>query len=102
MLSFLFARLQSHPSVCSSHPIPPPPVEFSTTNSPEDDGRLFIHSNPLEQVNIVYTSVTKLLLVERLVLLHLLSATDQNVIAVCGHRNIIVCEIADRPSDLMW
>jgi hypothetical protein len=54
----------------SSHRIPS--VEFSPTNSLEDEGRLFIHSNPLEQVHIVYTSVTKLLLVERLILLHLI------------------------------
>jgi hypothetical protein len=62
-------------SICrSSHPIPS--VEFYPTNSSEDEGKLFIHSNPLDQVHIIYTSVTKLLLVERLVLLHLLGATD--------------------------
>jgi hypothetical protein len=76
-------------------------VEFSPTNSPEDEENLFIHSNPLEQVHIIYTSVTKLLLVERLVLLHLLGATDGNVVAVCGHRNVIVCKIADRSPGLM-
>jgi hypothetical protein len=76
-----------------SHPIPS--VEFSPTNSPKDEGKLFVHSNPFEQVHIVYTSVTKLSLAERLILLHLLSATDGNVIAVRGHRNIIVCKIAD-------
>jgi hypothetical protein len=74
-----------------------PSVEFSPTNSLEDEGKLFVHSNPLEQVHIVYTSVTKLLLVERLVLLHFLGATDENVITVCGHRNVIICKIADRP-----
>jgi hypothetical protein len=79
----------------SSHPIPS--IEFSPTNSSEDEGKLFIHSKPLEQVHIVYMSVAKLLLVERLVLLHLLGATDGNVIAVRGHRNVIVCKIADRP-----
>jgi hypothetical protein len=78
-----------------SHPIPS--IEFSPTNSPEDEGKLFIHSNPLEQVHIVYVSVTKLPLEERLVLLHLLGAKDGNVIAVHGHRNIIVFKIADRP-----
>jgi hypothetical protein len=83
----------------SSHSIPS--VEFSPTNSPENEGKLFIHSNPLEQVHIVYTSVTKLSLAERLVLLHLLSATDGNVIAVRGHRNIIVCKIADRSPGLV-
>jgi hypothetical protein len=70
-------------------------VEFSPTNSLEDEGKLFIHSNPLEQVHIVYTSVTKLLMVERLILLHLLGATDGNVVAVRGHRNVIVCKIVD-------
>jgi hypothetical protein len=34
---------------------------------------------------------------ERLILLHLLGAMDGNVIAVCGHRKVIVCKIADRP-----
>jgi hypothetical protein len=51
-------------------------IEFSPTNSSEDEGKLFIHSKPLEQVHIIYTSVTKLSLVERLVLLHLLGAMD--------------------------
>jgi hypothetical protein len=83
----------------SSCPIPY--EEFSPTNSPEDEGKLFIHSNPLEQVYIVYTSVTKLSLVERLILLHLLSATDGNVVTVRGHRNVITCKIADRPPDLL-
>jgi hypothetical protein len=84
---------------CSSRLIPS--VEFSPTNSPDDEGKPFVYSNPLEQVHIVYTSVTKLLLAERLVLLHLLGATDGNVIAVRGHRNIIVCKIADRPPGLV-
>jgi hypothetical protein len=83
----------------SSHLIPS--VEFSPTNSPEDEGKLFVHSNPLEQVHIVYTSVTKLSLVERLILLHL-GATDGNVIAVYGHRNVIVCKLVDGPLDLVW
>jgi hypothetical protein len=82
----------------SSRPIPS--VEFSPTNSPEDEGKLFIHSNPLEQVHIVYTSVTKLSLAERHILLHLLGAMDGNVVAVRGHRNIIVCKIVDQPPDL--
>jgi hypothetical protein len=80
---------------CLSHLIPS--IEFSPTNSPEDEGKLFIHSNPLEQVHIIYTSVNKLSLAERLILLHLLGATDGNVIAVYGHRNIIMCKIVDRP-----
>jgi hypothetical protein len=94
--------MDAHISICmvakssiyrSSHPIPS--VEFFPTNSLEDEGKLFIHSNPLRQVHIVYTSVTKLSLVERLVLLHLLSAMDGNVVAIHGHRNIIVCKIVD-------
>jgi hypothetical protein len=80
---------------CSSHLIPS--IEFSPTNSPEDEGKLFIHSNPLEQVHIIYTSVNKLSLAERLALLHLLGATDGNVITVYGHRNIIMCKIVDPP-----
>jgi hypothetical protein len=80
---------------CSSRPIPC--IEFYPTNSLEDEGRLFVHSNSLKQVHIIYTSVTKLLLVERLILLYLLSATDGNTVAVCDHRNVIVCKRADRP-----
>jgi hypothetical protein len=83
----------------SSHPIPS--IEFSPTNSPEDEGKLFIHSNPLEQVHIVYMSVTNLSMTERLILLHLLSVTDGNAIAIHGHRNIIVCKIVDQPLGLM-
>jgi hypothetical protein len=79
----------------SSYPIPS--VEFSPTNSLEDKRKLFVHSNPLEQVHIVYTSVTKLSMAERLVLLHLLGAMNENAVAICGHRNVIVCKIVDRP-----
>jgi hypothetical protein len=63
----------------------------------EERWKLFIYSNPLEQVHIVHMSVTKLSLAERLGLLHLLGATDGNVIVVRGHRNNIMCKIADRP-----
>jgi hypothetical protein len=35
-----------------------PSIEISPTNSPDDEGKMFIHSNPLEQVHIVYMSVT--------------------------------------------
>jgi hypothetical protein len=83
----------------SSHPIPF--IEFSPTNSLEDEGKLFVHSNPLEQVHIIYKSVTKLLLAERLILFHLLGAMDGNVITVCDHRNIIMCKIVDQPPGLM-
>jgi hypothetical protein len=79
-----------------------PSVEFSPTNSSEDEGKLFIHSNPLEQVHIIYMSVTKLSLAERIVLLYLLGAMDGNVIIVCGHRNVIVCKIADRPPPVSY
>jgi hypothetical protein len=81
-------------SICRSS-CPIPSVEFFPTNSSEDEGKLFIHSNPLEQVHIIYTSVTKLSLAERLILLYLLGATDGNVITVRGHMNVIVCKIAD-------
>jgi hypothetical protein len=74
-----------------------PFIEFSPTNSLEHEGRLFIHSNPLEHDHIVHTSVTKLLLAERLILLHLLGAMDGNVVAIRGHRNVIVVKIADQP-----
>jgi hypothetical protein len=78
-----------------------PSIEFFPTNSPEDEGELFIHSSPLKQVDIVYMSVTKLSLAERLTLLHLLGATDGEVIAVRGHRNVIMCKIVDRPPGLV-
>jgi hypothetical protein len=90
----IFVCTVAKSSICrSSHQIPF--VEFSPTNSPEDEWKLFINSNPLEQVHIVYMSVTKLSLVERLILLHLLSPMDRNVIAIRGHRYVIVCKIAD-------
>jgi hypothetical protein len=76
-----------------SHPIPA--VEFSPTNSPKDEGKLFVHSNPLEQVHIIYMSVIKLLLAERHILLHLLRATDGNIIVIRGNRNVIVYKIVD-------
>jgi hypothetical protein len=42
-------------------------------------------------------SVRKFSIAEGLVLLHLLSGMDGDVIAVCGHKNVIMCRIADRP-----
>jgi hypothetical protein len=69
----------------SSHPIPA--VEFSLTNSTEDEGKHFVHSNPVKQVHIIYISVTKLSLAERLVLLHLLNAIDGIVITIRGQRH---------------
>jgi hypothetical protein len=44
-----------------------------------------------------YTRVTKLSLAERLVLLHLLGATNGNVDTVRDHRNVIMCKIVDQP-----
>jgi hypothetical protein len=41
-------------------------------------------------------SVTKLSLAQRLILLHLHSGMDGDVIVIHGHRNVIVCRIADR------
>jgi hypothetical protein len=82
------------PSIyCSSHLIHS--VEFSPTNSSEDEEKLFIHSNPLEQVHIIYMSVTKLSLAERLILLHVIGATDGNVSTVHGQRNVTMWKIAD-------
>jgi hypothetical protein len=94
MDAFIFVCMVAKSSIYHwSRPIPS--VEFSLTNSLENEGKLFAHSNPLEQVHIVYMSVTKLSLAERLVLLHLLGATDGNVITVRGHMNAIMCKIAD-------
>jgi hypothetical protein len=42
-----------------------------------------------------------LTLVERIILLHILGATDGNVIPVRGHGNIILCKIVDRTIGLM-
>jgi hypothetical protein len=72
-------------------------VEFSPIEGPEDGGKLFVQTNPLKQVHIVDMSVSKLSLVEGLVLLHLLSGADGDVITVRGLKNIIVCKIMARP-----
>jgi hypothetical protein len=88
-------------SICRlTHRIPA--VEFSPTNSPEDEGKLFIHSNPLEQVHIVDTSVSKLSMAKGLILVHLLSGADGDVIAVRSHRNIIMCKRTARPRGPVW
>jgi hypothetical protein len=78
-----------HPSPELSDPL----HRVFPNHSPEDEGELFVHSNLLEQVHIVYMSVTKLSLAERLIHLHLLGAMDGNVITVHRHRNIIMCKI---------
>jgi hypothetical protein len=72
-------------------------IEFSLANGLEDGGKLLVQTNPLKQVHIVDTSVRKLLMVEGLIILHLLSGADGDVIAVRSLRNIIVCKIMARP-----
>jgi hypothetical protein len=72
-------------------------VEFSITDGPKDGGKVFVQTNPLKQVHIVDTSVSKLSTTEGLVLLHLLSGADGDVIAICSLRNVIVCKIMARP-----
>jgi hypothetical protein len=71
-------------------------IEFSPTDGPEDGGKLFMQTNPLKQVHIVGMSVSKLSIVEGLILLHLLSGADGDVIAVCSLRNAIMCKITAR------
>jgi hypothetical protein len=68
-------------------------IEFSTSDGSEDGGKLFVQTNPLKQVHIVDTSVSKLLTAEGLILLHLLSGANGDVVAICSLRNIIVCKI---------
>jgi hypothetical protein len=68
-------------------------IVFSPTDGPEDGGKLLIQTNPLKQVHIVDTSVSKLLMVKGLVLLYLLSGADGDVVAVHNLRNVIVCKI---------
>jgi hypothetical protein len=72
-------------------------LEFSPIDGPEDGGKLLIQSNPLKQVHIVDTSVSKLTMVEGLILLHLVSGADGYVIAFHSLRNVIVCKIGARP-----
>jgi hypothetical protein len=57
-------------------------IEFTPTDGLEDSAKLFIQTNPLKKVHIVDTSVSKLSMVEGLVLLHLLSG------AQCYHQNL--------------
>jgi hypothetical protein len=68
-------------------------VEFSPTNGSEDGGKLLVQTNPLKQVHIIDTSVSKLSMAEGLVLLHLLSGADGDVITVRSLRKVIVCKI---------
>jgi hypothetical protein len=68
-------------------------IEFFSTDGPEDGGKLFVQSNPIMQYHIVDTSMSKLSTAEGLVLLHLLSGADGDVVTVHSLRNIIVCKI---------
>jgi hypothetical protein len=68
-------------------------VEFSPTDGLQDGGKLLVQTNPLKQVHIIDTSVRKFSMVEGLVLLHLLSGADRDVIAICSLRNVIMCKI---------
>jgi hypothetical protein len=72
-------------------------VEFSPSGGPEDGGKFFIQTNPLEQVYIIDTSMSKLSMAEGLVLVHLLTGADGDVIAIRSHMNAVVCKIAARP-----
>jgi hypothetical protein len=76
-------------------------VEFSSTDGPEDGGKLLVQTNPLKQVHIIDMSVSKLSTVEGLILLHLLSGADGDVVAVHSLRNVIMCKITARPCDLV-
>jgi hypothetical protein len=68
-------------------------VEFSPSDDSEDGGKLFVQTNPLKQVHIIYMSVSKLSMVEGLILLHLLSGVDGDVVTVRSLRNVNVCKI---------
>jgi hypothetical protein len=77
-------------------------VEFSLTDGSEDGGKLIVQTNPLKQVHIIDTSVSKLSMVEGLILQHLLSGADGDVIAVRSLRNVIVCKIMARLHGPVW
>jgi hypothetical protein len=77
-------------------------IEFSPTDGLEDGGKLLVQTNPLKQVHIVDTSVSKPSTVEGLILLHLLLGADGDVIAVRSLWNVIVCKITARPHGPVW
>jgi hypothetical protein len=77
-------------------------IEFSPTDGLEDGVKLLIQTNPPKQVHIVDTSVRKLSMVEGLILLHLLSDADGDVITVRSLENVIVCKIMARPHGPVW
>jgi hypothetical protein len=68
-------------------------VEFSPIDDQENAGKLFVQTNPLKQVHIIDMSVSKLSTTEGLILLHLLSGADGDVITIRSLRNVIVCKI---------
>jgi hypothetical protein len=68
-------------------------IELSPIDGPKDGGKLLNQTNHLKQVHIVDMSVSKLSMMEGLVLLHLLSGADGDVIVVRSLRNVIVCKI---------
>jgi hypothetical protein len=72
-------------------------IEFFLTDGSEDGGKPIIQTNPLKQVHIVDMSLSKLSTVDGLILLHLLSGADGDVIAVRSLRNVIVCKITAQP-----
>jgi hypothetical protein len=65
-------------------------VEFSPTDGLADGGKLLIQAKPLKQVHIIDMGVSKHSMVEGLVLLHLLSGANGDVITVHSLRNVIV------------
>jgi hypothetical protein len=71
------------------------------TDGLEDGLKLLIQTNPLKLVHIVNMSVSKLLTVEGLILLHLLSGADGDIIVVHSLRNVIMCRIMARPRSPM-
>jgi hypothetical protein len=65
-------------------------------------GKLITQTNPLKEVHIVEMSVSKLSIVEGLVLPHLLSGVDGGVIIVRSFWNIIMCKITVQPYGPVW
>jgi hypothetical protein len=76
-------------------------VEFSPTNALEDGGKFFVQTNPLEEVHIIDTSVSKLSMAEGLVLVHLLSGAGGDVITIRSHGHATLCKIMARPRGLV-
>jgi hypothetical protein len=72
-------------------------IEFSSIDGPEDGGKLLVQTNLLKQVHIIDMSVSKLSTVKRLILLHLLSGADGDVVVVRSLRNVIMCKTMAQP-----